>query len=211
MLEAINLTCIRDERVLFNMLTVTIKPGEIVQIAGENGAGKTSLLRILAGLSKGEHGEVRWNGQSIEHDRQRFHTELIYLGHQSGIKTVLTAAENLHFYHPHATFSDVMLALDKVGLMGYEESVVATLSAGQQRRVALARLCLTQARLWILDEPLTALDQSRVAALMMHFQTHLAGQGMVLLTTHQALPLPDTRVRQLSLTSPGEKQPCSYD
>lgn len=204
MFEALNLSCVRDERTLFSGLSFTVEPGEMVQIEGQNGAGKTSLLRILAGLSSPDAGEVRWLGENTRRQRDVFHQQLLFLGHQPGIKTVLTAYENLAFYQSvdGKTDSDAIYqALENVGLLGYEDVTVAQMSAGQQRRVALARLWLTRAPLWILDEPLTAIDKQGVVTLISLFEEHASGGGMVLLTTHQDLQGVNRDVRKLRLTS----------
>ena len=209
MFEALNLSCVRDERTLFSGLSFTLEPGEIVQIEGRNGAGKTSLMRILAGLSSADAGEVRWQGVNTRRQRDVFHQQLLYLGHQPGVKSVLTAFENLAFYlsvnrpsgKADADADAIYQALDKVGLLGYEDVTVAQMSAGQQRRVALARLWLSTAPLWILDEPLTAIDKQGVATLINLFEQHAEQGGMVLLTTHQDLQGVSRDVRKLRLTS----------
>ncbi|NMP29125.1 cytochrome c biogenesis heme-transporting ATPase CcmA [Rahnella sp. SAP-1] len=204
MFAALNLSCVRDERTLFSGLSFTIEPGEIVQIAGHNGAGKTSLLRILAGLASPDEGEVTWQGQNTRRQRELFHQQLLFLGHQPGIKSVLTAYENLAFYYDVSNgdaAQAIYQALEQVGLLGYEDVAVAQLSAGQQRRVALARLWLSDALLWILDEPLTAIDKDGVAALMALFEHHALRGGMLLLTTHQDLPGITREVRKIRLTS----------
>ena len=204
MFEALNLSCVRDERTLFSGLSFTIQPGEIVQIEGHNGAGKTSLLRILAGLSAADEGEVRWQGENTRRQREVFHQHLLFLGHQAGIKSVLTAYENLVFYQTDNSDKSqdaIYQALEQVGLLGYEDVAVAQLSAGQQRRVALARLWLSTAPLWILDEPLTAIDKQGVATLIELFERHAQNGGMVLLTTHQELSGVSHAVRKIRLTS----------
>lgn len=209
MFEALDLSCVRDERTLFSGLSFTIEPGEMVQIEGRNGAGKTSLLRILAGLSSPDAGEVRWQGVSTRRQRDIFHQQLLYLGHQPGVKSVLTAFENLAFYlsvngqtvRGNASAEAIYQALENVGLLGYEDVTVGQMSAGQQRRVALARLWLSDAPLWILDEPLTAIDKQGVATLIALFEQHAQRGGMVLLTTHQDLQGVNRDVRKLRLTS----------
>lgn len=209
MFEALNLSCVRDERTLFSGLSFTVEPAEMVQIEGRNGAGKTSLLRILAGLSSPDAGEVRWQGVNTRRQRDAFHQQLLYLGHQPGVKSVLTAFENLAFYQSVNRQSGnrkgdadaIYQALENVGLPGYEDVTVAQMSAGQQRRVALARLWLSDAPLWILDEPLTAIDKEGVATLIALFEQHTQQGGMVLLTTHQDLQGVSRDVRKLRLTS----------
>lgn len=202
MLEAKSLSCVRDERILFSELSFTVKPGEIIQVEGPNGAGKTSLLRILAGLAQPESGEVCWRGQNTLRHRENYHQDLLFLGHQPGIKTMLTPFENLQFYQAVRAAPDrqaIWQALEQVGLVGYEDLPVAQLSAGQQRRVALARLWLSECPLWILDEPLTAIDKQGVAELISLFEQHAQQGGMVLLTTHQDLAGTTQAVGKISL------------
>lgn len=202
MLVVNNLSCVRDERTLFSDLSFTVAAGDIVQIEGANGAGKTSLLRILCGLSRAEQGEVSWHAQPVSQQRERYQTDMLYLGHQPGVKAVLSALENLQFYHPSHSTEALFKALEEVDLAGYEEGAVAQLSAGQQRRVALARLWLSDAPLWILDEPLTAIDISGVDKLMALFSRHALRGGSVILTTHQPLPASQSQIRKLRLTAP---------
>ncbi|HGB5536816.1 TPA: cytochrome c biogenesis heme-transporting ATPase CcmA, partial [Salmonella enterica subsp. diarizonae serovar 61:r:-] len=152
-----------------------------------NGAGKTTLLRLLTGLARPDGGEVYWQGKPLRHVRDSFHQSLLWLGHQPGIKTRLTARENLHFFHP-GDGARLPEALAQAGLAGFEDVPVAQLSAGQQRRVALARLWLTRAALWVLDEPFTAIDVNGVARLTRRMAEHTAQGGTVILTTHQPLP-----------------------
>lgn len=200
MLEVINLSCVRDERALFHGLTFSVAAGDIVQIEGPNGAGKTSLLRLLAGLSRAEQGDVMWQSQPIRQQREIWHQAMLYLGHHPGVKAVLSPLENLRFYHRDCDDELIFDALESVELLGYEEVPVAQLSAGQQRRVALARLWLSHASLWILDEPLTAIDKAGVEKLMAKFAQHADNGGAVILTTHQDLPDSLARVRKIRLS-----------
>ncbi|WP_312759594.1 cytochrome c biogenesis heme-transporting ATPase CcmA [Pantoea brenneri] len=201
MLEIITLSCVRDERTLFHRLSFSVKAGDIVQIEGPNGAGKTSLLRLLAGLSRAEQGEIRWHDRPIQQQRERWHASMLYLGHHPGVKAVLSPLENLRFYHSDCDDAQIFTALESVDLLGYEEVPVAQLSAGQQRRVALARLWLSRATLWILDEPLTAIDKTGIEKLMMKFAQHADNGGAVILTTHQDLPDQTARVRKIRLSA----------
>lgn len=193
MLDAINLTCARAERTLFSALSFTVSAGEIAQVAGENGAGKTSLLRILSGLSQADEGEVRWQGTPLHRQRDDFHQDLLWLGHQPGLKTVLTAFENISFFHAQCPEAQRFEALICAGLLGFEDVPVGQLSAGQQRRVALARMWLSTAKLWILDEPFTAIDASGIEKLTQQLTRHTEVGGCVVLTTHQPLKLPGVR------------------
>lgn len=203
MLEVLNLTAIRDERILFEELSFKIGKGEIVQIEGRNGTGKTTLLRIIAGLGDCESGDISWNGQVTVNSRDLFHQDLLFLGHQTGIKRELTGFENLSFYQSiHQSEIDkekIWSALAQVGLAGREDVPVAQLSAGQQRRVALARLWLSKQVLWILDEPLTAIDKQGVKVLENLFLKHAEEGGIVVLTTHQDMFTESSKLRKIKL------------
>ena len=191
MLEARELLCERDERTLFSGLSFTLNAGEWVQITGSNGAGKTTLLRLLTGLSRPDAGEVLWQGQPLHQVRDSYHQNLLWIGHQPGIKTRLTALENLHFYHRDGDTAQCLEALAQAG------------PAGQQRRVALARLWLTRATLWILDEPFTAIDVNGVDRLTQRMAQHTEQGGIVILTTHQPLNVAESKIRRISLTQTG--------
>ncbi|MGL6334879.1 cytochrome c biogenesis heme-transporting ATPase CcmA [Aeromonas jandaei] len=205
LLQVNNLSCVREDRTLFEHLSFTVSPGDLVQIEGPNGVGKTSLLRLLTGLSQPFSGEVLWNGENIRACRDEYHASLLYLGHQPGVKAALTPFENLTFYqrlhHSAQTESDLWQILARVGLAGFEDNPTGQLSAGQQRRVALARLWLCNLpSLWILDEPFTAIDKQGVKVLEQLFLAHADRGGMVILTTHQDLTLMQGRLKTLSLT-----------
>ncbi|EJX7501820.1 cytochrome c biogenesis heme-transporting ATPase CcmA [Escherichia coli] len=200
MLEARELLCERDERTLFSGLSFTLNAGEWVQITGSNGAGKTTLLRLLTGLSRPDAGDVLWQGQPLHQVRDSYHQNLLWIGHQPGIKTRLTALENLHFYHRDGDTAQCLEALAQAGLAGFEDIPVNQLSAGQQRRVALARLWLTRATLWILDEPFTAIDVNGVDRLTQRMAQHMEQRGIVILTTHQPLNVAESKIRRISLT-----------
>lgn len=187
-----HLACQRGENRLFADLSWDFGCGDIVQIEGHNGIGKTSLLRILAGLAQPAAGEVRWNAEPISKQREQYQRHLLYLGHAAGVKPELSAWENLLFYQriSQAQQGDEALwaVLEKVGLIGREDLPAAQLSAGQQKRIALARLWLSNAPLWILDEPFTAIDKKGVAILTALFEQHSAKGGIVILTSHQDIP-----------------------
>lgn len=193
----------RDARTLFNDLSFELRAGEIIQIEGDNGSGKTSLLRILCGLALPSEGTVRWNQSNIRRCRTEYNASLVYIGHQPGIKEELTALENLRFYHALSgqavTPSELEHALNQVGLHGFEDVPVRILSAGQRRRVALARLWLNHSPLWILDEPFTALDRSGITNLETRISDHIQSGGMAILTSHQSLDLPNTSLRSIQL------------
>lgn len=208
MLEARNLEVVRDERVLFRGLGFTLEPGGLLQITGPNGAGKTSLLSVLTGLLAPETGEVCWSGTPIHDVDSTYHATMTYLGHLPGLKTALTPWENLRFLASLRGLSvrqpEVLAALERVGLRGYDHVPVAQMSAGQRRRVALARLFLENSRLWILDEPFTAIDKHGVRELEGWLQDHVAAGGLVVLTTHHELPaVPGWRQLDVSQYRPG--------
>jgi heme exporter protein A len=184
---ASNLCCVRQDRILFEAVNLHLAAGQLLQIGGQNGAGKSSLLRILAGLAQPDDGIVQWHGQPISDSD--FSQQLCFIGHLSGIQPQLTALEHLEFWQ--ASFgllpTDGYQVLATLGLAGLEDIPCQLLSAGQQRRVSLARLWLTDRPLWILDEPFTALDQSAIGLLQHKFTEQLAAGGSIILTTHQPL------------------------
>lgn len=201
LLSACNLTCIREDRLLFEALEVNISAGDIIQIEGPNGAGKTSLLRILAGLSQPYEGDIYFHEQNIAQHREVFHQDLLYLGHLSGVKDEMTAQENLAFnlalHGLNSSTAESTLA--EVNLLGFEDALASHLSAGQQRRISLARLWQSQAKIWILDEPFTAIDKLGVEKLEQLFLQHVDDGGCVVLTTHQDLSLPAERIKKITL------------
>jgi heme exporter protein A len=192
MLTATGLSCVRGERRLFAGLDLAVGPGEWLHVQGENGAGKTSLLRILAGLSPPAEGEIRWNGETTRALAEDFRRELLFLGHHGAVKEDLTPLENLtlaaQLDGTQLDEAAALKALARFGLRGREDLPVRFLSAGQKRRVLLARLAVRQAKLWILDEPFTALDVKAVDMLADLVAEHVAGGGMAILTSHQTIP-----------------------
>jgi heme exporter protein A len=204
-LQAIGLACTRGERQLFNEINFELVAGEAMCVAGANGSGKTSLLRMLCGLAFPAEGEVRWNGRNIRHSREDFASQMIYLGHANGVKDDLAAWENLLIAatlagHP-ITRDQAYLALDQLGLELEADLPTRALSQGQRKRVALARLQFgMRAPLWILDEPFTALDQTSVAHLCATLAAHLDAGGMLVYTTHQAVELRAHRALTLDLS-----------
>jgi heme exporter protein A len=208
MLDAKDLECIRGDRRLFHGLTLHLAPGELLHVHGRNGSGKSTLLRALCGLFTPTRGEVSWNGSPITSLREEFSREVLYLGHKAAIKDDLSALENLRIASTldgHSLAEEqAWQALEQMGLRGFEDLPSKHLSQGQKRRVALARLLVSRARLWILDEPFSALDSAAVEALQAVIGSHLAAGGMVILTTHQEVALTQGEVKQLRLGK-GEK------
>jgi heme exporter protein A len=201
LLRADELTCIREDRLLFEQLSFDVSPGDIIQIEGPNGTGKTSLLRILAGLSQPYSGAVHYQGESIGDCREEYNQDLLFLGHLPGVKGEMTAQENLSFnlaMHGIATDA-VEETLAKVNLYGFEDAFANHLSAGQHRRISLARLWQSTAKLWILDEPFTAIDKAGVKVLEQLFLDHAQRGGAVVLTTHQDLSFSGEHFKKVTL------------
>jgi len=193
MLEGKDLACVRGERKLFGHLNFTLSEGELLLVQGANGSGKTSLLRMICGLLTPEFGEILWRGEKISAVREGYHAEMAYFGHAPAVKEDLTAFENLDFSCRLAGIpvdrGEVEGALGYLGLGHCLNLPTKSLSQGQRRRVALARLMLAKARLWILDEPLTALDQAALQLVQSLLGEHLREGGMAMLTTHQPVAI----------------------
>ncbi|BAO43464.1 cytochrome c biogenesis heme-transporting ATPase CcmA [Thiolapillus brandeum] len=203
MLEVIDLQCTRGDRHLFSGVDFTLSEGELLHLHGHNGSGKTTLLRTLCGLVSPTQGEVCWRGTPIRRQRDEYAAELLYLGHKNGLKDDLTGIENLLMA---CRMSGLKVAedqawnvLEKMGLRGHEDLPARVLSQGQQKRVALARLLLSRAPLWILDEPFVGLDIAAVALLEKVVADHVAGGGLAVLTTHQEVALTSGKVKRLRL------------
>ncbi len=191
------LSCARGERALFRGLGFELGPGELLYVRGENGAGKTSLLRLLVGLAKPLEGDIYWNGTPTSQCTEEFRKATLYLGHHAALKGELSALENLKFCAAidglDLQESEALSVLALFGLKGRERLPVEWLSAGQKRRVLLARLTLRKAKLWILDEPLNALDVKATQFLLDMIRNHLQAQGSVIMTSHQAFDLPNIK------------------
>jgi heme exporter protein A len=198
-LEVSNLHLWRGERHLLRGANFTLFGGQALQLLWPNGTGKTSLLRCIAGFLHAEAGELRWQGKSIAADRDAFHWDLAYLGHETALKGDLTAFENLRFSCALRRPMDsgrMRATLERVGLAGVDpDQPVRSFSAGQQRRVALARLSLWAAKLWLLDEPASNLDAAGQRLITDLLQSHVQAGGMVILATHQAIELPGADCR----------------
>lgn len=187
-------SCTRGGRTLFTDLSQTIGPGELLRVLGANGAGKTSLLRMVCGLLEPAEGQVLWRGQTIAAQRALLGAELVYVGHGAALKDELSPLENLldacALGGVVASTQQALAALQSAGLRGHERTPARRLSQGQRRRSTLARLALSQdVPLWVLDEPFNALDVAATAWLTTLVETHLLNKGMVLLTSHQDVPI----------------------
>jgi heme exporter protein A len=193
-LSVTNLSVVKRDRLLFENLNFAVEQGALLYVKGQNGAGKTSMLRVLAGLVTADSGEVFFRQQNIQDCRENYHQNLVYFGHKLGINQALSAVENLQYWcNQHQvdiSVDSIFNTLAQLNLVGLEDIPVANLSAGQQRRVALARFWFKQdAKLWILDEPFTALDTQGIDLLSKQITKFLSGGGAVVMTSHQALRL----------------------
>jgi len=199
-LQVNNLSCIRDDRTLFTGINFSLHPGQALLLEGKNGSGKTSLLRILCGFREADSGEILWCNRSIEDSS--YYTDMAYVGHLDGIKKELTVLENLKFamaLSGSSTYS-ITEALSRVQLSGYEDALLQTLSAGQKRRLSLARLLITQKKFWILDEPFTSLDKHGIALIETLMIAHCQSGGMIVLTSHHNVNLNGINLQRISLS-----------
>lgn len=203
------LACQRRDRWIFRDLGFSLSPGEILQVEGSNGAGKTTLLKMLVGLAVPHHGEIRWCGECLPQAGPRLHADMAYLGHPNGIKLLLSPLENLRWSlglaGVRAEEDRLVGQLVDLSLGHALDQPCATLSAGQRRRVALARVFLSRRRLWVLDEPFTALDRETLPRMEACLRAHAAAGGMIAFTAHQAHDLGPAHRR---LRIGGEGMPC---
>ena len=197
------LECIRDDRTLFSNLEFRVEPGSALVLEGRNGSGKTSLLRILCGIRLPDGGTVTWGDMDIDKLGPDYHMHMAYVGHRDGVKLDLTPLENLAMARALGMPNDITLedALDQVDLRGFEDVLTRNLSAGQQRRLALARLLVTDTTLWILDEPFTSLDVHGIQVIEDLLDAHTSAGGMIAVTSHHAVNLKNTTVQRINLSA----------
>jgi len=199
-LKGDDLSCIRDDRVLFEELVFELIPGQVLLLEGKNGSGKTSLLRILCGFREPDTGQLTWCGDAIN-DGQ-YYADMAYVGHLDGVKKELTVLENLKVslaLGRPGQYS-IQQALKKVHLLNYDDVLVQALSAGQKRRLSLARLLITQNIVWILDEPFTSLDKQGIMLIESLMSEHCAKGGMIILTSHHDIDLHGVDVQRINLS-----------
>lgn len=199
-LQGTDLSCIRDDRVLFEGLTFELLAGQVLLLEGKNGSGKTSLLRILCGFREPDAGEVFWCGDAI--NDSQYYQDMAYVGHLDGVKKELTVLENLKVSLALGQGGRYTIpqALAKVHLSDYDDVMVSALSAGQKRRLSLARLLITHNILWILDEPFTSLDKQGIALIESLMSEHCASGGMIVLTSHHDIELHGVDVYRINLS-----------
>ena len=195
-----NLSCIRDNRVLFKNVNFSLKRGQVLLLEGENGSGKTSLLRILCGFREPDAGEILWCNTAL--GKGDFYAQMAYVGHLDGVKKELSVLENLKMSLALGQPGEYSItqALNKVQLAGYDDNRVQSLSAGQKRRLSLARLLITQNSLWLLDEPFTSLDREGIKLIESLMHEHITGGGMIILTSHHDLNLQHISIKKLNLS-----------
>jgi heme exporter protein A len=202
MLRVAGLHLWRGDRHVLRDISFQGEPGHCLLLTGRNGAGKTSLIRVIAGLLEPEQGEVSWRGRVTHNARHDFHAELAYLGHEPPLKGDLTGRENLIFsvgIRRPVTAAQIDAALNRTGALAFADRPVRTLSAGQRRRVALAGILLANAALWLLDEPTTNLDSDGQQLVCELITEQLSRDGLVVAAVHHPLALPPERVRALEL------------
>lgn len=208
MLEAINLTCIRGDRLLFRGVNFSLAPGGLLELRGPNGGGKTSLLRILCGLATPADGEARWNGTNIRKLREEYFASLAYVAHLNGVKDELTALENLlaarRVAGHNLTTEEGEATLQRAGLINQRHLPTRVLSAGQRRRLTLARLLAARAKLWLLDEILTSLDDAGMDLVRGLVTEHIDAGGLAIVATHQELNLSPPGLQKINLANSAE-------
>ena len=199
-LEVKKLSCIRDDRILFQDLDFKLTNHQVLLLEGKNGSGKTSLLRVICGFREQDEGDILWCNQVIK--ESNFFSEMAYVGHLDGVKKELTVIENLKMSLALGGVGcySIEQALDKVQLAGFDDSLVQSLSAGQKRRLSLARLLITKNTLWVLDEPFTSIDRDGIKLIESLMHEHITAGGMIILTSHHELKLHEVDVQKINLS-----------
>ena len=205
--EAKNLGCSRNDRTLFSGLNLSVEPGQVLLLEGENGSGKTTLLRILCGYRQQDQGQLLWNGKAITEIADYFQY-ISYVGHKNGIKDELTVEENLEMMASMMSVSAPKIkdVLKQIGLFKYSDVITRQLSAGQKRKLALARLLMTSRPFWMLDEPFTSLDKSSVRYFESVIREHIQRNGMLILTSHHEVDLAGLTVNRFDLSASSRKK-----
>lgn len=198
-----NLTCLRGQRFVFRDLSFQMNAGDALVLVGPNGSGKSSLLRLMAGLLQPFSGHLSWNEANVSEEPEHHRGRLHYVGHHDCVKAVLTVSENLSFWsHMHDSEGDIPVkvaeALETLSISHLGDVPGRFLSAGQKRRANLARIFAAHAPLWLLDEPITALDKDSIVKLEQAMATHRENGGMVVLSTHSTIDLDGPKVLDLS-------------
>ncbi|MEI6146203.1 MAG: cytochrome c biogenesis heme-transporting ATPase CcmA [Methylococcales bacterium] len=199
-LQGQDLSCVRDDRILFEALNFELNVGQVLLLEGENGSGKTSLLRILCGFREPDAGQVLWCENAI--NDSQYYDDMAYVGHLDGVKKELTVLENLKVSLALGQSGQYSIAqaLAKVQLTNFDDALVQSLSAGQKRRLSLARLLITKKTLWILDEPFTSLDKQGISLIESLMTEHCKAGGMIILTSHHDIALPNVDVQRILLS-----------
>ncbi len=203
-LQVDGLSCVRQHRLLFTCLSFELNPTDVLLVEGPNGSGKSSLLRLLSGLTTPTQGTIRFQGQPIQDLRANYWNHLHYMSHTNGIKLGLTVAENLQmirYINPTSSKTDDATILESLQLHSHQNTLVRNLSAGQKRKVSLAKLVLFPKLLWILDEPLTALDNATQTLFLSRLRNHLHTGGMAVISSHHPLYFPDVTIKTVRLNS----------
>jgi len=200
MLDVIDLDFDYQDRPLLAHVSFYLPPGGLLHLRGPNGAGKTTLLKLITGIYTPTSGSIKFAGQSIEHNKSEYQQQLCFVGHKTGVNPYLTLRENCYFdLHNHNNSTDFNKLAALFNLESHIDSLCGLLSAGQRRQAGLLRLWMTDAQLWLLDEPLVALDDSALSLIMAKIEQHRAGGGLVLLTSHQNLPLKKSHYQEYCL------------
>jgi len=199
MLEAKKLTCSRGYRDLFKDLSFDLESGQLMLVEGENGSGKSTLLKIVSGLRQPDNGRMYWNGDEIEFASTNYAQQIVWLSHRNGVNASLTAKENIQVTAnlSKSTLADINLILERVGLKPYANTLARKFSAGMKRRLALSRLLVNKSKLWILDEPQSALDKTGIALLEELIEQHVTNDGMVIMSSHHDVFIKNVAIKKL--------------